>query len=116
MSERNRTDLSTEFFLHHEGNVLCLFQKQSFDASCLEKYHNTPETQTDESYNHPEDIEHFSHHEKIEKEETERLAKFQGISIEDVLKYQGKPFSEQANNDPQSPMAVRMASCQETGG
>jgi hypothetical protein len=30
---------AAEFFLHHE-----------------EMYHNTPETQTDESYNHPEDM------------------------------------------------------------
>jgi hypothetical protein len=33
-------------------------------------------------------MEHFSQHEKIEKEEAERLAKFQGISVEEVLKYQ----------------------------
>lgn len=32
----------TPSFLHHE-----------------ELYHSTPETQTDESYNHPEDLEHF---------------------------------------------------------
>lgn len=35
-------DEESEYFLHHE-----------------ELYHNTPETQTDESYTHPEDIEHF---------------------------------------------------------
>lgn len=33
-------------------------------------------------------MEHFSQHEKIEREEAERLAKFQGISVEEVLKYQ----------------------------
>lgn len=35
-------DEESEYFLHHE-----------------ELYHNTPETQTDESYTHPEDIAHF---------------------------------------------------------
>ena len=48
-------------------------------------YHSTPETQTDESYNHPEDIEHFAQHEQIEREEAEREAKFQGISVEEAL-------------------------------
>ncbi len=48
-------------------------------------YHSTPETQTDESYNHPEDIEHFAQHEQIELEEAEREAKFQGISVEEAL-------------------------------
>lgn len=34
-----------------------------FDSySHEELYHNTPETQTDESYTHPEDIEHFRNH------------------------------------------------------
>ncbi|KAF8346869.1 precursor to secretory protein Ssp120 [Amanita rubescens] len=73
-AEGHHYDVESEFFLHHE-----------------EKYHNTPETQTDESYIHPEDIEHFSHHEKIERVEAERLAQFQGISVEEVLKYQNKP-------------------------
>lgn len=50
-----------------------------------EQFHSTPETQTDESYNHPEDIEHFSHHEAIEREEARREAKFQGISVEEAL-------------------------------
>ena len=55
-------------------------------SSASEKYHSTPETQTDESYNHPEDIEHFSQHEAIERLEAEREAKFQGISTEEFLK------------------------------
>ncbi|VDB90215.1 unnamed protein product [Peniophora sp. CBMAI 1063] len=61
-------DVESEFFLHHE-----------------EEYHNTPETQTDESYVHAEDMEHFEHHEKIEEIEAEREAKFQGISVEEAL-------------------------------
>ncbi len=73
---------------------------------CPEKYHSTPETQTDESYIHPEDIEHFSHHEKIERVEAERLAKFQGISVEDVLKYQNKP--DPGQDATGSPPSVRL--------
>ncbi|CCO32716.1 putative calcium-binding protein C613,03 [Rhizoctonia solani AG-1 IB] len=38
-AEGHHYDVESEFFLHHE-----------------EMYHNTPETQTDESYNHPEDM------------------------------------------------------------
>ncbi|KAH8090260.1 hypothetical protein HD553DRAFT_346791 [Filobasidium floriforme] len=51
-----------EYFLHHE-----------------ELYHNTPETQTDESYTHPEDIEHFAEHEHIEAEEDAREREFEGL-------------------------------------
>ncbi|TFK70448.1 hypothetical protein BDN72DRAFT_818780 [Pluteus cervinus] len=61
-------DVESEFFLHHE-----------------EEFHSTPETQTDESYNHPEDIEHFGHHDAIERLEAEREAKFRGISVDEVL-------------------------------
>ncbi|KAF7975177.1 hypothetical protein HWV62_10222 [Athelia sp. TMB] len=50
-----------------------------------EEYHSTPETQTDESYNHPEDLEHFAAHEHIELKEAEREAKFQGITVEEAL-------------------------------
>lgn len=42
-------------------------------------YHNTPETQTEESYNHPEDIAHFEHHEDIEREEEDKARKAQGL-------------------------------------
>ena len=51
-----------------------------------EEFHSTPETQTDEAYNHPEDLEHFAHHEDIERQEAEREARFQGISVDEALK------------------------------
>jgi hypothetical protein len=56
-----------------------------------EVYHSTPETQTDESYNHPEDIEHFAHHDAIERTEAEREAKFQGITVEEALRQNEEP-------------------------
>jgi len=73
----------------------------------LEKYHSTPETQTDDSYNHPEDIEHFSHHERIERQETERESKFTGVSVEELEAAQAKVEAEtetakQMNEAPQS--------------
>ncbi|KZO91873.1 hypothetical protein CALVIDRAFT_547157 [Calocera viscosa TUFC12733] len=55
-------DSESEYFLHHE-----------------EIYHSTPETQTDESYVHPEDVEHFMNHEAIELEEENRERRFQGL-------------------------------------
>lgn len=55
-------DEESEYFLHHE-----------------ELYHSTPETQTDEAYNHPEDIEHFKHHRHIEDEEDARERIFEGL-------------------------------------
>ncbi|KAG6911305.1 hypothetical protein DXG01_002144 [Tephrocybe rancida] len=51
-----------------------------------EQFHSTPETQTDESYNHPEDLEHFAAHASIERVEAEKEAKFQGITVEEALK------------------------------
>jgi len=54
-------DAEGEYFLHHE-----------------EQYHNTPETQREEDYIHPEDIEHFMSHEQIEAEEDEKVALFTG--------------------------------------
>ncbi|BGO90177.1 hypothetical protein NBRC10512_002570 [Rhodotorula toruloides] len=54
-------DAEGEYFLHHE-----------------EKYHNTPETQREEDYVHPEDIEHFLSHEEIEEQEDERVRHFTG--------------------------------------
>lgn len=62
-----------------------------------EQFHSTPETQTDESYNHPEDIEHFSHHETIEHAEVEREAKYQGITVEEALR-----AHEEAPQKPES--------------
>ncbi|KAG6380764.1 hypothetical protein JVT61DRAFT_5148 [Boletus reticuloceps] len=67
-AEGHHYDVESEFFLHHE-----------------EEYHSTLETQTDEAYNHPEDIEHFAHHEKIELLEAEREARYQGITVEEAL-------------------------------
>jgi nucleobindin len=58
-------------------------------------YHNTPETQTDESYNHPEDLEHFAHHEAIERKEAEKEAAYQGITVEEALaqhEHDGEPI------------------------
>jgi hypothetical protein len=70
-----------------------------------EQFHSTPETQTEESYVHPEDIEHFSQHEKIEQEEVEKEAKFQGLTVEEVVKSlhdaeaQGKhPLTKRTNH------------------
>jgi hypothetical protein len=51
----------------------------------LEQFHSTPETQTDESYTHPEDFEHFANHRDIELKEAEKEAKFQGVTVQEVL-------------------------------
>ncbi|KAJ4470819.1 precursor to secretory protein Ssp120 [Lentinula aciculospora] len=67
-AEGHHYDVESEFFLHHE-----------------EEFHSTPETQTDESYNHPEDIEHFAMHEAIEHTEAEKEAAYQGITVEEAL-------------------------------
>jgi len=76
-----------EFFLHHEG-ISNRYGYIIDTNMSTEKYHSTPETQTDESYTHPEDLEHFAQHEAIERKEAEREAKFQGLSVEEVLKAQ----------------------------
>ena len=68
-----------------------------------EQFHSTPETQTDESYNHPEDIEHFAHHEAIEREEARREAKYQGISVEEAIA-QHEPDAQ-----PPKPKVTRIA-------
>jgi len=73
-AEGHHYDVESEFFLHHE-----------------EQYHSTPETQDAASYNHPEDIEHFSHHETIELKEAEREAIYQGISVEEALSQHADP-------------------------
>ena len=62
-----------------------LYGVQYITQSTLEEFHSTPETQTDESYNHPEDIEHFAAHEAIERIEAEKEAKYQGISVDEAL-------------------------------
>lgn len=67
-AEGHHYDTESEFFLHHE-----------------EQYHNTPETQTDEAYVHPEDFEHFEHHERIELEEENKERVYQGLDPLDKL-------------------------------
>lgn len=73
-AEGHHYDVESEFFLHHE-----------------EQFHSTPETQTDESYNHPEDLEHFAHHQEIEYREAVKEAEYQGISVEEALKAHEPP-------------------------
>ncbi|GAA6051985.1 hypothetical protein JCM3770_002997 [Rhodotorula araucariae] len=62
-------DAEGEYFLHSSDTV---------GVSHEERYHNTPETQREEDYVHPEDIEHFMSHEAIEEEEDERIRQFTG--------------------------------------
>lgn len=72
-----------------------------------EEFHSTPETQTDESYTHPEDLEHFAQHENIEHEEAEREARFQGISVEDALKqHEPHPEDKKAQQPVQFPAST----------
>ncbi|OAX42076.1 hypothetical protein K503DRAFT_734293 [Rhizopogon vinicolor AM-OR11-026] len=82
-AEGHHYDVESEFFLHHE-----------------EQYHSTPETQTDEAYNHPEDVEHFAHHAVIEREEAEREAKFQGITVEEAIRAHDEPPARPAESAP----------------
>ncbi|KAI6154001.1 hypothetical protein BKA82DRAFT_4096362 [Pisolithus tinctorius] len=83
-AEGHHYDVESEFFLHHE-----------------EQYHSTPETQTEESYNHPEDREHFSHHEAIERQEYEREARYQGISVEEAMQaHEQVPIRQPAESAP----------------
>ncbi|TFK26749.1 hypothetical protein FA15DRAFT_667029 [Coprinopsis marcescibilis] len=69
--EGHHYDVESEFFLHHE-----------------EEFHSTPETQADDAYVHAEDLEHFAQHETIEKEEVEREAKYQGLTVEELVQAQ----------------------------
>lgn len=55
-------DAESEFFVHHE-----------------ERYHSSPESQKEAAYNHPEDMDHFRSHQKIENEEEERERKAEGL-------------------------------------
>ncbi|PPQ99535.1 hypothetical protein CVT24_005325 [Panaeolus cyanescens] len=91
-AEGHHYDVESEFFLHHE-----------------EQFHSTPETQTDESYNHPEDLEHFAQHEAIERKEAEREAKFQGISVEEVLKFQEEALAAAAAAESAAAQAAAQA-------
>lgn len=70
----------------------------------IEQFHSTPETQTDDSYVHPEDLEHFAQHEAIERKEAEREAKFQGVSIEEILKAQSINAQQQNPDESQAPL------------
>jgi len=86
-AEGHHYDIESEFFLHHE-----------------EQFHSTPETQTDDAYTHPEDLEHFAHHEEIERKEAEKEAKFQGISVEEALKqheYHEEPHAPSGEQPPE---------------
>jgi len=78
-AEGHHYDIESEFFLHHE-----------------EEFHSTPETQTDESYTHPEDLEHFAHHEEIERKEAVKEAAYQGITVEEALQSHEQPPQEHA--------------------
>jgi len=78
-AEGHHYDIESEFFLHHE-----------------EEFHSTPETQTDESYTHPEDLEHFAHHEEIERKEAVKEAEYQGITVEEALQSHEQPPQEHA--------------------
>ncbi|KAF9225320.1 hypothetical protein BS17DRAFT_700729 [Gyrodon lividus] len=85
-AEGHHYDIESEFFLHHEGKHSQDYARYLPTHLLIptEQYHSTPETQTDESYNHPEDIEHFAHHGAIEHQEAEREAKYQGITVEEA--------------------------------
>jgi hypothetical protein len=87
-AEGHHYDVESEFFLHHE-----------------EQFHSTPETQTEESYTHPEDLEHFAQHEAIERKEAEREAVFQGVSVEEILKLQ-QELAAAAAQEPQKTVPV----------
>jgi nucleobindin len=50
-----------------------------------EIYHNTPETQTEEAYSHPEDIAHFAAHEEIEAHEEELIRKAMGDHAQEIF-------------------------------
>jgi len=85
-AEGHHYDAESEFFLHHE-----------------EQFHSTPETQTDESYVHPEDIEHFAQHEAIERQEAIKEAEYQGISVEEALAEHDHGMEAESEAPPPSP-------------
>ncbi|CAO1629826.1 unnamed protein product [Parajaminaea phylloscopi] len=102
-------DEESEFFMHHE-----------------EIYHNTPELQKPSAYTHPEDVEHFAHHDAIERQEEERERKAEGMpSIEEderlkkVAEAQGKvyvsPYDAQIPQ-PGTPPPVHQAWNAHAGG
>ncbi|KAK8861437.1 hypothetical protein IAR55_002256 [Kwoniella newhampshirensis] len=93
-------DEESEYFLHHE-----------------ELYHSTPETQTDDSYTHAEDIEHFRHHGAIEDEEDARERKFEGLTEDaDLTKdhVAADPLDEHAHAPGEGPTDVASETQPET--
>jgi hypothetical protein len=44
-------------------------------------------------------MEHFAQHEAIERKEAEREAKFQGVSVEEILKAQENVIAQKPNPD-----------------
>lgn len=78
-------------YVPYEGSRHPSNLSQPNNPNYLEQYHGTPETQEASAYVHPEDIEHFSHHEFIEREEAEREAVFQGISVEEAIAQHAEP-------------------------
>lgn len=95
----SKTDEESEYFVHHE-----------------EIYHNTPESQKADAYDHPEDIEHFAHHERLEHEEEDRERHAEGLPTreeDEKLKAEAKakgkvyisPYEAQApkENSPAAP-------------
>jgi hypothetical protein len=77
--------------------MLSQFSTQKYT---LEQYHSTPESQTDEAYSHPEDVEHFRQHAAIEHEEAEREAKYQGITVEEAIRAHDEPPARPAGSAP----------------
>lgn len=74
-----------------------------------ELYHNTPETQQEEAYTHPEDIAHFAHHEDIEREEEDRARKAQGLPPTDP----NRPLDDQTEQPDHDEIEARMAARQQ---
>jgi Ca2+-binding EF-hand superfamily protein len=98
-AEGHHYDVESEFFLHHE-----------------EQYHSTPETQTDESYTHPEDLEHFAAHEAIERKEVEREAAYQGSTVEEILKALEQAAAAEAAHAATVQADLEAAAQREEGG
>lgn len=68
-----------------------------------ELYHNTPETQTEDAYTHPEDLQHFAHHEDIEREEEDRARRAQGLPATDP----NRPLDDQTEQPHHDELEAR---------
>lgn len=110
-AEGHHYDVESEFCVSHIQRLNRILN----DIPVLhheEQFHSTPETQTDESYTHPEDAEHFAAHAKIEQREAEREAKFIGITVEEALKQHEQPHAPEEPKvadqqvAPQDPLAA----------